>query len=78
MTARNGGGEWHENVQDGAGTVTVWDTVRIGNPPMADHPTDGAVPVICLKRGEGPAFVTSGSPASYAVATWHRHGKEGQ
>jgi hypothetical protein len=45
---------------------------------MADHPTNGAAPVICTKRGEAPEFVTSQlSPASYA-ATWHRHGKAGQ
>jgi hypothetical protein len=24
MTVRNGSGEWHGNVQYGAGTVTVW------------------------------------------------------
>jgi hypothetical protein len=46
---------------------------------MADHPTNGAAPVICTKRGEAPAFVTSQlSLASYAVVTWHRHGKAGQ
>jgi hypothetical protein len=79
MTARNGRGEWHGNVQDGAGTVTVRNTVRTGDPPMADHPTDGAAPVICPKRGEAPAFVTSQlSLASYAVVTWHRNGKAGQ
>jgi hypothetical protein len=46
---------------------------------MADHPTNSAAPVICTKRGEAPAFVTSQlSLASYAVVTWHRHGKAGQ
>ena len=79
MTARNGSRELHGNVQDGAGTVTVRNTVRTGDPPMADRPTDGAAPVICPKRGEAPAFVTSQlSLASYAVVTWHRHGKAGQ
>lgn len=79
MTARNGRGEWHGNVQDGAGTVTVRNTVRTGDPPVADHPTDGAAPVICPKRGEAPAFVTSQlSLTSYANRTWHKHGKAGQ
>jgi len=46
---------------------------------MADHPTNGAAPVICTKRGEALEFVTSQlCPASYAVVTWHRHGKAGQ
>jgi hypothetical protein len=46
---------------------------------MADHPTDGAAPVICPKRGEDPAFATSQlSPASNAVVTWHKHGKADQ
>ena len=76
MTARNGRGELHRNVQDGPGTVTVRNGVRTGDPPMADHPMDGPAPVICPKRGEVPAFVTSQlSPASNAVVTWHRHGK---
>ncbi len=30
MTARNGSAEWHGNVQDGAGTVTVGDGVFQG------------------------------------------------
>jgi hypothetical protein len=79
MTARNGSGEWHGNVQDGAGTVTVRNTVRTGDPHVADHATDGAAPVICPKQGEARAFVTSQlSLASSAVVTWHRHGKAGQ
>jgi hypothetical protein len=79
MTERNGSGEWHGNVQDGAGTVTVRNTVRTGDPPLADHPTDSAAPVICPKRGDTPAFVTSQlSQASNAVVTSHRHGKAGQ
>ncbi len=45
---------------------------------MADHPTNGTAPVICPKGGESPAFVTQLSLASYAVVTWHRHGKAGQ
>ena len=62
MTARNGSRELYGNVQDGA-----------------DHPADGAAPVICPERGEAPASVTSQlSLASYAVVTWHRHGKAGQ
>jgi hypothetical protein len=46
---------------------------------MADHPADDAAPVICLRQREASAFVTSQlSLASYAVVTWHRHGKAGQ
>ena len=46
---------------------------------MADHPADDAAPVICPQQREAPAFVTSQLPlASYAVVTWHRHGKAGQ
>jgi hypothetical protein len=46
---------------------------------MANHPTNGAAPVVCPKRGEDPAFVTSQlSLASYAVVIWHRNGKAGQ
>jgi hypothetical protein len=79
MTARNGSGEWHGIVQDGAGNGTVGNTVRTGDPPMANHPTNGAAPVVCPKRGEDPAFVTSQlSLASYAVVIWHRNGKAGQ
>jgi hypothetical protein len=63
MTARNGSGEWHGNARDGAGTVTVWR--RTSHLPPSE--------------GEAPAFVTSQrSLASYAVVTWHRHGKAGQ
>jgi hypothetical protein len=79
MTVRNGSGEWHGNVQDGAGTVAVRNTVRTGDPPMADHPKDGAAPVICPKRGEAPTFLTSQpSLASYAVVSRHRNGKADQ
>jgi hypothetical protein len=75
----NGSGEWHGIVQDGAGNGTVGNTVRTGDPPMANHPTNGAAPVVCPKRGEDPAFVTSQlSLASYAVVIWHRNGKAGQ
>ena len=56
MTARNGSGEWHGNVQDGAGTVTVRNTVTTEDPPITSQL----------------------SLASYAVVTWHRHGKAGQ
>jgi hypothetical protein len=46
---------------------------------MADHPTDGAAPVICPKRGEATTFATSQlSRASNAVVTWHKHGKADQ
>jgi hypothetical protein len=66
-------------VQDGAGNGTVGNTVRTGDGPMANHPTNGAAPVVCPKRGEDPAFVTSQlSLASYAVVIWHRNGKAGQ
>jgi hypothetical protein len=76
---RNGSRKWHGNVQDGAGTVTVTNTVRTGNPPMTDHPTDDAALVICPKRREAPAFATSQlSPASNAVVTWHKHVKADQ
>jgi hypothetical protein len=45
---------------------------------MADHPTNGAAPVICTKRGEASEFVTSQLSLASYVATWHRHGKAGQ
>ncbi len=32
----------------------VRNTVRTGDPPMADHPTDGAAPVICPSEGKPP------------------------
>lgn len=79
MTARNGSGEWHGNVQDGAGTVTVRNTARTGDPSVATTrrmaPRQSSAP----SEGKAPAFVTSQpSLASYAVVIWHRHGKAGQ
>ncbi len=79
MTARNGSGEWHGNVQDGAGTVTVRNTPATGDPSVATTrrmaPRQSSAP----SEGKAPASVTSQpSLASYAAVTWHRHGKAGQ